>query len=344
MNAARARLAIIGFAFLAMHAFAWSQPSPPSKTRKEHCAELGYDFPDFGSSLLPKIVTNRTGSGFSVTEGCGFPSPHIYRVPFPHHSWEIVAPELLDTNQFWTIGRSVGLNSADLETVQIMRLPGLEKVRLCQTGETENVFNVLSNAVTSYVRERAVGHTNHFWLATLTNRPNSGVSVDPHLSMLLKEHPLFSGTSFEKVGSGVFTNEPRFGDDKGTLMKDVHGKIETSPMPAIKTQVFSWVDYRLIDGEVAWQYRVTLSKAESTYCNILRERIDAKEFDPKLRGIIETVTKEINQEINPDGKRKRGLWKAFERMKKEKLESHGIEWHTPSELNPEWSERIMRRD
>ena len=116
----------------------------------------------------------------------------------------------------------------------------------------------------------------------------------------------------------------------------VNGKTvtnETIHIPKVD-EVCHWDLYTLIDGEVAWQYLVRF-KANGSLDYITDSRCDAKEYDPKFAKVIKEVEDEVHAEMKRNGTLGQfGSVHSFWWLKKEKLKARGIDWRSPSELNP----------
>lgn len=78
-------------------------------------------------------------------------------------------------------------------------------------------------------------------------------------------------------------------------------------------------------------------KEGSDYVDIGGENVDAKESNPKYKGIIKAAEKEAEKELKKRGVSANQLgychyiWAEMKRILKEK---YGVEWRTPAELNP----------
>ena len=90
----------------------------------------------------------------------------------------------------------------------------------------------------------------------------------------------------------------------------------------------------MVDGEIAWRYYVKF-KADGLLDYVSDSRCDAKEYDPKYQEMIKDVEDVVQGEMKRDGHLgKFGSVHLFWHLKKEKLKARGVEWRSPSELNP----------
>jgi hypothetical protein len=116
----------------------------------------------------------------------------------------------------------------------------------------------------------------------------------------------------------------------------VDGKAQTNIVRdiPIADEVCRWVTYVVVDGEIAWSYTLSF-KPDDRLDSIQDSKSDAKEYDPKFEKVIEEVNVEVGAEMKKQGTyQKFGSVHQFWGLKKEKLKARGIEWRSPSELNP----------
>jgi hypothetical protein len=94
------------------------------------------------------------------------------------------------------------------------------------------------------------------------------------------------------------------------------------------------VVYTLADGDIAWSYFVQF-KSDGSLDYAHASKCDAKDYDPKYEKVIKEVEAEVEQQMKADGTYGRfGSVHSFWHLKKDKLKARGIEWRSPSELNP----------
>jgi hypothetical protein len=116
----------------------------------------------------------------------------------------------------------------------------------------------------------------------------------------------------------------------------VNGKeqtVTTTNMPKVD-EVMRWVSYTAVDGDIAWRY-ICYFRPNGQIEDVNNERFDAKELDPKYSQLIKAVENEVTAEMKRRGEYgKLGAVHEFWLLKKEKLKVKGINWRSPSELNP----------
>jgi hypothetical protein len=136
-----------------------------------------------------------------------------------------------------------------------------------------------------------------------------------------------SGTSTNKAGQVAWST---------TTLTPKNGRIETNETTHIPkvNEVCRWVSYVLVDGEIAWSYMLNFN-ADGSLRDVSQRKNDAKEFDPKYAEVITKVNDEAHAEMKAEGTFGQfGSVHTFWSLKKENLKTKGIEWRSPSELNP----------
>lgn len=89
--------------------------------------------------------------------------------------------------------------------------------------------------------------------------------------------------------------------------------------------------YRLIDGDVAWEYEITRNaKDHTTRCDV--EKSSAVEFDPRFKDVFAEVERKLDAE-HPRGFTFMGGCHMYWAEKQQMLRDRGIDWYTPAELN-----------
>jgi hypothetical protein len=248
-----------------------------------------------------------------------------------HNSPEIIRAEILDTNTLQLIAKFNGLSDQDLTTVQIAQ-PSVGKfVWFYHVESPERAFKVLSEQLRSYVHAREEGHTRAFLLAALTNRVAASTISDPDLRAVATNRGMLPISWLKKTSSGTRTNKAGEVVSKSVTTTRVNGRSvtnETKNIPQVD-EICRWVSYALVDGEVAWTY-FAMFKANGSLDYIHDSRCDAKEYDPKYQKLIKEVEDEVHEEMKRNGDSGRDFW----HFKKQKLKAKGIEWRSPSELNP----------
>jgi hypothetical protein len=139
-----------------------------------------------------------------------------------------------------------------------------------------------------------------------------------------------------KAESGTSTNKAGTVVSRTTSITTVNGKTvtnETVHIPKVD-EVCRWVAYTVVDGEVAWRYFL-MFKADGSLDYEHDSKCDAKDYEPQYQRTIKTVEDEVDAEMKKVGSYgKFGSVHTFWHLKKQKLKARGIEWRSPSELNP----------
>jgi hypothetical protein len=254
-----------------------------------------------------------------------------------HNSPETIKQEILDTNTVRLIAKSNGLSDQDLSTVQIAQpSAGRNWVDIYHVEGPERAFKLLSEQLRNYVHAREEGHTRAFLLAAITNRAEASTISDPDLRAVATNRVMLPISWLKKARSGTTTNKAGQVVSKTVSTTRVDGRTvtnETKQIPQVD-EVCRWVSYTLVDGEVAWTYFV-MFKANASLDYIHDSRCDAKEYDPNYQKVIKEVDDEVHGEMERNGGSGQfGSVHSFWHLKKQKLKAKGIEWRSPSELNP----------
>lgn len=260
----------------------------------------------------------------------------LEKVDLPYNKPEAIHKELLDPQLIRLIAASEGLSAKQLASVKIAAEPRHDWINVYQVGKSEKAFQILSEVLRAYVRARRDGHTQAFLLNAITNQSRLSANRDPYLRMLATNSNLVGISWATKTSSGTTTNKAGVEADRQETTKTVNGKQETTVtvhVPKVD-ELCHWVNYRIIDKEIAWNYFVQF-KADGRVNYISKQKSDAKEYDERYKGIVEQVNKEVTVQMQQNGSYgKFGSCHQFWHLKKDKLKAKGIDWRSPTELNP----------
>ena len=230
------------------------------------------------------------------------------RINLPHNSPEKIIKEVLGKEFIKKIGEKFNFNEAELKRIVLKHNKENECIDIERYGGEEEVFEKVFETIDNYVRSRQDGHTKEYAVTYLKEHQKIIDANDKDLRFLLKEYPYIPVGWLKKEDCRIFYNDPNDSE--------------------------RCVFYYLIDGEIAWTYELLIKPGESTWC--MEEKLDAKEFDPKLKEIFEAVEKRIDKKMDEERlSKKLGACHTFWRLKKKYLKERGIEWKAPTELNPD---------
>ena len=247
-----------------------------------------------------------------------------------------IRQELLDTNLIQLIATVNGLNKSDLMTVQI--LPGDTKdfVKLYQIREPSNAFNTLEKQLWNYVSERQSGHTRQFLFSAITNHLQPSRIADSDLMVIWTNQPWLPVTKLKKEESFTYTNVAGQITSISSSLTIGNGKsqlVVITNMPKVDV-VMRRQGYSVVDGNIGWRYSFDFTQdgqiERSDY-----SRCDPVDLDPQYALLLRGIDKEIDAEMSKKGVRGLGSVHTYWSLKKQKLKAKGIEWRSPSELNPE---------
>lgn len=286
------------------------------------CASLGQV-----SSTAPNQWTSATHLDF----GFGFS-----KLELSHNRPELIRQELLDTNTVRLVARFAGITETELSTIQVAPWSGTGWITLFQLGKSDNAFKIMSEHLGSYVRTRHEGHTKAFLLAALTNSASSSPISDPDLRVLATNRTFLPLSWVRKEESGTTTNKAGTVVSRTITTRVVNNQTitnETTHIPKAD-EVCRWVSYIVVDGEIAWRYFVMFN-ADGSLNYVSDSKYDAKDYDPKYQKIIKEVEAQVRSEMKKNGSYgKFGSVHGFWHLKRDKLKAKGIQWRSPSELNP----------
>jgi hypothetical protein len=284
------------------------------------------------SFAFPTNFTKRN----SITIGSS-----TFATKLPHNSPEAIIKELLDTNTLRLIAMAKELSEKDLESVQLARFGDTKEtefidISLCQIGNSGKAFELLNPILRQYVEGREEGHTREYIISAITNQPVNPSVPDRDLRAIMSKRKLIAASWLKKTDAGAITNKAGEITSTQTTITIVNGKLQTNEIVNIpKTiEVCHWVQYTIVDGEIAWCY-VVLHKADGSVNRVDQEKYDAKEFDPKFKETMEDVKDEVDVKMKHQGSYHQfGSVHQFWELKKQLLKERGIEWRSPQELNP----------
>lgn len=260
------------------------------------------------------------------------------KTPFDHDQHgdpDEIRKEMMDASIFRLIAKCANLEEADLTTVQLVSNPRGASLSLYQVLQPEKAFKALSFQLQDYYSSRMNGHSKITMLAALTNQAVVAVAGDADLAALLKKRPLLPAGLLRKEATGTTTNRAGLAASETIQTTIQNGKrqtIRTVHVPKVD-EVSRWVSYSLVDGLIAWRYRLQL-KPDGSPDSLLETKLDAKELDPKFQPLIKAVDDEVEVEMKRAGSfGKLGSVHTFWHLKKEKLKAKGIDWRSPAELN-----------
>jgi hypothetical protein len=251
-----------------------------------------------------------TGTGFAqvssvAPKGQCSASPiellSVTRVEASHNSPTAIRKELLDTNTIAAIAASSGLAAKELATLAVAPGPADKELWFYQTGTPGKAARLFGEKLRFYVQGRLEGHTQGFLLSSMTNGNQAMQAGDPDLQALLTQRPELPAGRLRRWELGSNTNQ--FGE------------------------LFRSAEYYYLDGEIAWTYHIGFSE-EGKALGVSEWRVDAKEYDPEYRKVIQEVDQAALAEVKQKGIH------AFSEGKKEKLRAKGVSYRTFEELNP----------
>jgi len=263
----------------------------------------------------------------------------ISRLDLSHNHPEKIRRELSDTNTIHLLAGSLGLTMVDLATIQVVPDADRSAINVYQVGRAEKAFRLLGEGLRSYAQAREEGHTETFILAALTNRvpPLSIAEID--LRVLVLNRPFIPASWVRRAASGTRTNLGGQLASMSTTTTIVNGRMQTTSVTNIPKadEVCRWVSYKVRDGEIEWLYTLNF-KANGRLDYVDETRRDAKEDDPAFQQVIKEVEEEVEAEMKKNGTfGKFGSVHTLWHLKKETLRARGVEWRSPSELNPNTS-------
>jgi hypothetical protein len=225
----------------------------------------------------------------------------VSRVEVSHNSPAAIRQELQDTNTLGLIAASTHLSAKDLATLAVAPDPANLDLWFYSLEGGTNAWDAFGSKLEHYVHGRLGGHTRAFLLSDLTNATRSAEISDPDLRALLSQRPELPAVRLRRWDLGANTNQ--------------------------SGELFRTAEYYYVDGEVAWTYQVGFSEGGKVL-GVSEWRVDAKEYDPEYRKVIQEVDQAVLAEV------KQEATQALSQSKREKLRAKGLSYRTFEELNP----------
>jgi hypothetical protein len=260
----------------------------------------------------------------------------FFRADLPQNKPEAVSKEILDPQLIRRVAESRGLSAKQLAGIKIAEDPDHGWINIYQIGKDGEAFTVLSADLRAYSKGRAEGHTQAFLMMAITNASSLSTIRDSDLRILATNHGLMAVSWATKTGFGIRTNIAGIETDRRETTTTVNDKrVTTVTVHVPKTnELCRWVSHRIIDGEIAWDYHMQF-KADGSLNYSSSSKSDARDYDERYRQIIEDVTSEVTAQMKKDGSYGQfGSINYFWHLKKERLKAKGIDWRSPTELNP----------
>ena len=259
-----------------------------------------------------------------------------YHADLPHNAIKTIQAELQDEQIVRDIGLSAFLKEDDLAHFNIVYDKEYDRVTLYGTSDDYEVFETYAEALRTYARARAEGHTKDFLLAGLVLNINSSSISNPAIRAIIELHPKTSLNLLNLSDSGAFRKKAGEVASHITTVTTSNGNSVTNEeiyIPKVD-ELWPWEAYTLVDGDVCWRYFVSF-KGDGTLKSVSFEKFDAKDFNPKYRDLMKDVDNIVTEEMKEAGTFEQfGSVHTFWRKKKEELKTRGIKWRSPGELNP----------
>ncbi len=264
-------------------------------------------------SVTPDLADNETLCEQNRQEELIFPQSTIDFIPLgtiklSHNSSSEVVSEIQDMTILNLMCDSAGIPREILKDITIKYIGSPPyRIELYWPKDKMYGFDGLSCKIEYYVDARIKGHTKKYVLEKLTTQNNKENISDPQLKDLLAERPELLVSWLEK--------------------KDIDETIDGTDDKFIR------VMFILVDGDIAWCYTLFYSH-EDVFEGLSEERRDAKEYDSKFQDVIRKAEEEASKTMRRENITGLGSCHTFWNLKKEYLKAKGIQWKSPSELNP----------
>lgn len=258
------------------------------------------------------------------------------RTDLPHNSARTIRAELRDETILRVIGTFCGLKEEDRERLFIVYDKKNKGTWLYGTSAEWGAFDKLSEAIRTYVRARSEGHTKQFMLDGMAYQANALTVTNPAIRAIIELHPYIPVDRLHLSKSGVFTKKAGEEASHVTTITVSNGVGVTNVniyVPKVD-EAWPWEAYTLVDGDVGWRYFV-LFRSDGTLESVSHDKDDAKDYDPQYTDLMEEVDDLVHEKMKNMGiYRQWGSVHTFWDLKKKELKRRGINWRSPSELNP----------
>lgn len=256
------------------------------------------------------------------------------RLGLSHNDGGRVARELTDPEILSIVAEAGGVTRSELKKHVVER----DGAFYFKCRDNDRTSDLISRSIAKYMFARAEGHTKEFTIAALRERAVRFLPADPVLRFLTTNQSLIATSWLKKDDSGTRTNTLiEFADsiDSITAPETDEPRYPIGkPIKVDPADILKWSLYFAVDGEIAWTYSVQC-RGDGSFVTLSESRCDAKEYDPKFRDVIAAVEQEAIAEMKKSGDYGQfGSVHGFWSLKKAKLKRRGIEWRSPSELNP----------
>ncbi len=255
---------------------------------------------------------------------------------FNDNTPDMIRQELVDKEFLPKIGIKLKLPSREMAKIRFVYSSLYNSLTLEQNGAPPFVYEPVHEAVDSYVKARSAGHTRKLLMSSLINSHPSPACDDPGMRAIVDSQPWIPISALKLEETGVMTNKAGKEVSRTTSISSVNGISVTNEVADIpKTdEVRKWACYILLDGDLCWQYGIQF-KANGSVAFITDSKYDSKDFDPKYKDLIAEVEKDVSDIMKKKGSSgKFGSCHLFWQLKKDKLKERGLDWHSPSEVNP----------
>jgi hypothetical protein len=228
------------------------------------------------------------------------------RIPVSHNGYEAIAREIHTPEFRQLLGQLVKLPEGTHPKYTVDKR---DQVQVSTVGIGLEVAEDLARVLGDYIKSRAGGHTEAYALDSLKQRLiEKPAETDGYRLALFEQFP-----SLPTAWVRLDPVQPK--------------------TPQGTNQTLAPRRFVVIDGEIAWSYAVPAGSGR-----IWETRVDAQEYDPKLRSRFDAAAQEAERNMERMGiKRGFGYVNQFEaefdRVLRNKHQIHRRNFH---ELNPEF--------